>query len=91
MCVVCGPRSKAVGPDAQLASIVADGRSFMPTPPQSNQLFAGSRCLAQSRQREAMFTESPPMERSGMMAGCVFVFPGSRDQQAAKSSDGVSV
>jgi hypothetical protein len=37
-----------------------------------------------------MFNESPPVERSGMLAGCVFVFPGSRDQQTVESSVGVS-
>jgi hypothetical protein len=41
----------------------------MPTPPQSQQHFAGSRFPASSRQRDANFSDSPPLERSGMMAG----------------------
>jgi hypothetical protein len=72
MCVVCGPESKAVGPDAQLASIVANGRSFMPTPPVAAPLaifFAGPRCLAQSLSREANDSDSLALERNGMMAG----------------------
>lgn len=63
----------------------------MPTPERRrfNNCAGSDRFPALSRQRSANFSESPPLERSGMMAG--FREPGQNpSQQAVESSAGVS-
>ena len=49
-----------------------------------------TRALASSRQRDDIFPDSPPLERSGMMAS-LRVSGSNLRQQAAKPSAGVSV
>ena len=63
----------------------------MPTPgAEPLQNFAGSlRFPAQSRQRGANFSESPPLERNGMTASSMAT-RGNLRRQAVKSSAGVS-
>jgi hypothetical protein len=55
----------------------------------ASNIFAGSRFPASSRQRESQLSDSPPLERSGMMAS-LRVSGSNLRQQATKSSAGVS-
>jgi hypothetical protein len=67
--VCCVPsRKQSRHPASQRSEKRSVGCSLMPTPPQSQQHFAGSRFPASSRQRERHFSDSTTAERRAWAA-----------------------